>query len=90
MDSPAMLSAIAMFRASGSATRIARQMTVPFNPPLENLRYCLLLYAACTREPLLRDEVVRRRARARWAVRRYRELMRPSVLAEQSQPMAAE
>jgi hypothetical protein len=52
---------------------MASDATKPFNPPLENLRYLLLLYAASTRE--FRDDVAIYRDKARRAVALYRAFM---------------
>jgi predicted Zn-dependent peptidase len=71
----AIAQAEALFRAAGRADRIAREATAPFDPPRENLRYLLLLYAAATRDPLLQPAcLAERRHRARSAIRAYRTL----------------
>lgn len=70
----AMDHAAALWGAAGEADRKAREATVPFNPPLQNLRFLLFLYAATTRIAALRDLVPAFRDRARQAVACFREL----------------
>lgn len=70
----AMDRALALAAAAGRADGIATRATVPFNPALANLRYRLLLWAAVTREPALREFVTEYRHRARNAVACYRAL----------------
>jgi hypothetical protein len=66
--------ALALAEAAGRAGAVADFMTAPFNPPLANLRYRLLLWAACTRHPRLRQWLPEFRLRARSAVTAYRAL----------------
>ena len=71
----AMTRAAAVFAAVGRAERIAAEMTSDwFNPTTANLLVALLTYAACTRDPLLRDLVPAFRRRARNAIACYRTL----------------
>jgi hypothetical protein len=70
----AMTMALAMVAAAGRAERLAEIATKPWVPELINLRYRLNLYAAVTRDPMLRAHLPEYRRRARDAVRAYRAL----------------
>lgn len=70
----AMDRALALAAAAGRADGIAARATVPFDPALCNLRYRLLLWAACTRDERLRDWLPEYRRRARNAIACYRAL----------------
>lgn len=70
----AMDDAVALAEAAGRAFGVADFMAVPFNPPLCNLRYRLLLWAAITREERLRQWLPEFRLRARNAIACYRAL----------------
>lgn len=78
----AMDRALALAAAAGRADGIAARVTVPFRPELANLRYRLLLYAAVTREPALRELAPEYRHRARNAVACYRAITPRSPSAD--------
>jgi hypothetical protein len=69
----AMEQALALFEAAGRAGRRAMDMTIPFNPPLENLRRAWFLYTWTTRER--RELTPEYRDTMRNRIGAYRELM---------------
>jgi hypothetical protein len=73
----AMEQALALFAAAGRAGRRAMDMTIPFNPPLENLRRAWFLYTWATRER--KDLAAEYRATMRNRIGAYRELRERGV-----------